>query len=588
MHQLLSTDSIDRYHGHGDSLISSQPSQTNRFMLKIVSIDLNNRSVSLGKLTVLVGPNNVGKSQLLKDILTFMTNGKPINKILVQDLKFSLDPDFESFRSGLEVKDSQDVRLYQVGGLLANLLEGTTMNCDKGTIRDNFNIGSILGNLTSFKVSYLNASSRLNISQQATSSSPGGAPVNPLQGLYRLGKDAEREIQEIFRRAFGMNIMLDYSGLSSLQFKVSKVFPNISRDPQEAYPMLTGYPNLDNQGDGFKSLVGIVAGFILSKERIILLDEPEAFLHPRQCRLLGDWIAKYSLKNDNQIMISTHSGSFLAGVLAANAEVSVFRMNRREDVSNLVPLTASNLRSLSNNPLLSGQPVFKSLFHDGIIVCEGDADRILYQTVSVRYLDNNSIFFVHSHSKQKIKEVVNLMRTSAVPVAAIVDIDILDSNKELCELLEALDPGKDFDEIMLLRKEIEDLVLGKSESDLLEEMVAELNILIQNVSKNIPLYAARKLLYNIYRNTGRWNEIKSKGISILGDVQKNNAVRLVNLCKDHGLFIVHKGELENWIDLGIGKQNKKRWIIKAMESLQKTCPEDLKLFLKESICYLQK
>jgi hypothetical protein len=516
-----------------------------------------------------------------------MTKPKSTNRILVQDLDFSLEPDFESFKSGLDVKDSQDVRFYKVGGLLPNLLEGTTMDCDKGTMHDNFHIGPILGNLTSFKVSYLDASSRLNISRQATSSSPDEPPINPLQGLYRLGKDAEIEIQEIFRRAFRMNLMLDYTGLSVIRFKVSKTFPDISDDPREAYPELKGYPNLDDQGDGFKSLVGIVAGFILSKERIILLDEPEAFLHPRQCKLLGTWIAEYSLKNDNQIVIATHSGNFLAGILAANTDMKVFRMNRKEDVSDLVPVTAENLQHLSNNPLLSGQSVFESLFHDGVIVCEGDADRILYQTVSARYLDDNSIFFVHSHSKQKVKEVVNLMRSSAVPVAAIIDIDILDSNREMRELLEALDPGKDFDEIMFLRKEIENQVLGKSESDLLKELVAGLNALILD-DKNISLNAARRALINVYRGTGRWSEIKSKGIPALGDIQKDNAVHLVNLCKNHGLFIVHKGELENWIELGIGKRNKKMWIIKAMESLQKTCPEDLKIFVNESINYLQK
>lgn len=42
------------------------------------------------------------------------------------------------------------------------------------------------------------------------------------------------------------------------------------------------YTMLQEQGDGFRSFVGIVLSILLSKDKIILIDEPEAFLHPTQ------------------------------------------------------------------------------------------------------------------------------------------------------------------------------------------------------------------------------------------------------------------------------------------------------------------
>jgi hypothetical protein len=162
------------------------------------------------------------------------------------------------------------------------------------TVDKTFSIDVILGNLAKFKVTHLDVSSRLKISEKALTAPYDEPPKNPLQGLWNLGKESILEIQEIFRRAFDMDIILDYSELQVLRFRVSKKFQNIPLHPQEASPVLAKYPILDDQGDGFRSLVGIVVGFILSKHRIVLLDEPEAFLHPKQCKILGSWIANYS------------------------------------------------------------------------------------------------------------------------------------------------------------------------------------------------------------------------------------------------------------------------------------------------------
>jgi hypothetical protein len=260
-------------------------------LLKINSVSVNNNPVNLGKITVLIGPNNVGKSQFLRDILSIMSQGGP-KTVVVRGIDFEPIYDFRSFASDLMVYDNpEEMTYYYVGGLDPTLMRGEKMNASKESVDREFSIDKVLGNLTKFKVTYLDASSRLNISKTATSSPPEDPPQNPLQGLYRLNKEATSEIRSIFNRAFNMDILLDYSELYALRFKVSQSFPDISLDPQEAYAILKSYPVLDEQGDGFKSFVGIVSGFLLSKERLILLDEPEAFLHPKQSRILGNWIA---------------------------------------------------------------------------------------------------------------------------------------------------------------------------------------------------------------------------------------------------------------------------------------------------------
>src|SRR5690606_38897529 len=109
---------------------------------------------------------------------------------------------------------------------------------------------------------------------------------NILQNLF-IQKDNEDLLKLAFNEAFGMDIILDYSGLKDFCLRVAKEFPEIPEDPRKAYLITKDFNKIDNQGDGFRSFVGIVLSLLFSKDRIILLDEPEAFLHPAQSRYLG-------------------------------------------------------------------------------------------------------------------------------------------------------------------------------------------------------------------------------------------------------------------------------------------------------------
>jgi len=57
--------------------------------MRIESITLkNDQKIQLGKISVLVGANNVGKSQTLRDIQQRMQNGLASKFVLLKELKF--------------------------------------------------------------------------------------------------------------------------------------------------------------------------------------------------------------------------------------------------------------------------------------------------------------------------------------------------------------------------------------------------------------------------------------------------------------------------------------------------------------------
>lgn len=57
---------------------------------------------------------------------------------------------------------------------------------------------------------------------------------------------------------------------------------------------------------GLRSFVGVLLNAFVSYQSILFIDEPEAFLHPPQARLLGKMLAK-DLPPERQLFLATHS-----------------------------------------------------------------------------------------------------------------------------------------------------------------------------------------------------------------------------------------------------------------------------------------
>src|SRR5690606_17857463 len=201
----------------------------------------------------------------------------------------------------------------------------------KNKFKEEDNLDWVLGNIAKFKVSHLDSSTRLNLIKTTESFNPDTEdPNNILQNLF-LEKENEDLLKLAFNEAFDMQVMLDYSGLKDFCLRVSKEFPEVPDDRRKAYLVTKDFNKIDTQGDGFRSFVGIVLSLLFSKDRIVLLDEPEAFLHPAQARYLGKWIADNSDKLSGQIIISTHNSNFLSGLLQSDKKVDIYRLNRNGD-----------------------------------------------------------------------------------------------------------------------------------------------------------------------------------------------------------------------------------------------------------------
>ncbi|WP_434466675.1 ATP-dependent nuclease [Aeromonas dhakensis] len=544
----------------------------------------NGPEVNLGKFTVLIGPNNVGKSQTLKDIHTKFINQDGFETVLIESITFDKDPGLDFFLSGLDIKpDGRNVGLENASGITSKLNSSDSVGFYRRNLEQQYQekgIPSLFGNIAKFLVSYLDAESRLNVAKTASSANLHKvSPQNLLQALYGADVSVENELRSAFKYVFNKDIKLDYSGLTELTFRVSEGFEQVPQDPKFAAHYFRNIPILDEQGDGYRSFVGVVLSLLLSHDRIVLLDEPEAFLHPAQARQLGFWLAKHIEKVPGQVIISTHNSNFISGILSANHPVDIYRLNRVGNITTFNSIPSQATESLSKSPILSSQRVLEALFHRGVVVCEADSDRIFYSSVSNISSSTQEVLFIHAHNKQTVHQVLTLLKSANIPSCCILDIDILNSKSDLNDVLCSLGAASLTKEQENLLSELAKNIEAGDEAIALKELTSSIEEFLHQLNKDEHDFSgARGAINRIRKDTSKWSSIKSSGTSILEGELKIEIESFLAQLANLGLFVVPVGELEGWIDLGDVKKNK--WIVPALESLSENgAPKELEDFV---------
>lgn len=549
------------------------------------------QEVSLGAFTVLVGANNVGKSRTLRDIHDKIITGVQARSVLIDAVTIDKPTSLAEVFRGLHVADHPTHLSHKVvRGITSNLISGDEVAYEAESFARQYehaeDASFLLGNLGRFRVAFLDAGSRLSVAAETPSFNKHlQAPSRLLQALFGAGPEVEADLRLAFHDTFGMDIRLDYSGMTQLVLRVAEEFAPIPPDPRDAFPIMSHYATLDSQGDGFQSFVGVVLSLLLSQGRIILLDEPEAFLHPAQARQLGYWVAAFAERGASQIIVATHNSNFLAGILARGAAVEIYRLNRTGNETVYNKIAADSINKLTKAPLLSSQAVLDAVFHRGVVVCEGDGDRAIYQTVAVRRWGSQNVLFLHAQSKQTVKDVIRLLRAARIPAVGIVDFDILDSETELASLCDAFG-SSNTDRAIAFRRVIAQDVEGRSDDDIMMDLEAALRQVLRELEeRRHSLSGARSAIRRVDASATRWADAKRHGVSGLPEPIRERAVELISMVRADGLFIVPVGELESWIDLGT--RQKKQWVIKALESLfENRFPTELGDFVADALRFL--
>ena len=306
----------------------------------------------------------------------------------------------------------------------------------------------------------------------------------------------------------------------------------------ESFTYHKGNQSIDEFSDGVKAYTGILLGLMTSESNIILLDEPEAFLHPSLVFSLGKQISSYIVDKTKNVFISTHNANFIMGCLQTGIPITIIRLTYQNAIASTQAMDYSDLVKFMRNPLLRSVGVINALFYNFVIVTEGDNDRAFYDEINERLLtfsENRGIpncLFLNAQNKQTIPTIVQLLRKMGVPTAAIMDLDAIKKDSDWSFITDAFSiPELCKSSIYSLRTSVE----------------KKLNDINSN-----------------YKIEG--------GVQNLSVEDKKAAEDLFRLLSSYGLFIVPNGEIESWlknlsVDINRRSNHGTKWIINIFEKM---------------------
>ena len=392
-------------------------------------IKLNHNSI-----IVFAGANNSGKSQVLRDAENILSAGKQTRTVVMKSCNSEFigsisDPDF--LREHSEERPANSLFFAELGTQLP--LSVLVLNWQKHLFPSNFG---------RFFLRRLSTEERLSTSNALQRTS--GAERTPIYKLNESEALAQR-ISDYFHQAFGVDLVLDRHDFLTIPLHVGKAPDKTAytiRSEDEYYNQVRALPLLQEQGDGMRSFASILLDTFTSEACVTLIDEPEAFLHPPQARILGKMLADNNVK-ERQLLISTHSEDFLQGLLdSSNENVTVIRIEREGSINRMHVLQNERIRELWGNPILRYTNILSGLFHEKVIVCESDYDCLFYQAVLNAVYEHKGeiapdVLFTHCGGKAREKDVVSALKAVDVSVAAICDFDLLKNTDEMKGITEA-------------------------------------------------------------------------------------------------------------------------------------------------------
>lgn len=494
------------------------------YLNNILFNDGTKLSLTHNNIVVFTGANNSGKSQVLKDIENSLNYSNKALRVVITKAGYDYCGTIEE----TQFLNSR-FRINHQGYFQP--LEGDGV-FDKNSLKTFWNNHTLCNGLHNLFVKRLDTELRITSSNDLVrNNQPEKYPIYKLYNSETLATT----LSDYFRQAFGVDLIVNRNEMRTVPLHIGQA-PNKTAytiDKQDDYyKKVSTLPKLQDQGDGMRSFASILLDTFTSEYSITLIDEPEAFLHPPQARVLGKMLAKNNPTN-RQLFISTHSEDFLQGLLDAdNENVTVIRINRIDNVNNISILENKEIKKLWGNPLLRYSNILSGLFHEKIVVCESDYDCLFYQAVMNAIYENKGeiapdILFTHCGGKSRAKDVVKALRAINVPVVAICDFDLLNSSQDFKPLIIAF--GVDWE-----------IIMNEGMKTIYDNMNAKCS-----------------------SGFDAWGHIKKIGKSGFTDDAPAAYEKVELLCKSSGLFIVPVGEMECF-DKTVNKE-KKDWVYYVLE-----------------------
>lgn len=440
----------------------------------------NGEKYSPGKINIVIGANNSGKSQFLKEIRSAIlgnTDGPngpyahDANNVITDSIDLTLPKNVEDLddsyglsdhvvrgMNGWRVRDFCNIgtQLTPNGGYAYQSLPCSfSLQDDWHTclnlllqpsetdypLEEKERQRQILQFLGPMFVDYTGTEDRLLLSIGEPARGVRDDSYNTLSAALDVDETCS-SISETVKRLFHKDIALDNT--TSRQVVIPVVSEDFSsyRNSHDSPEKLTYMENatlLRNEGDGFRSYVTILLTVMGASKPILLVDEPEAFLHPTYAMELGKQLGTMLAESSalQNAFISTHSSYFLQGILdSAASDLSLIRLKRNGGKSTFNILDKDKIETLKNRSDYSPQYI-DALFSKKAILVEAPRDAIIYSAICDKITEIDNPIFVSTNGKDAFKGVKQFYTASGLPCRCICDFDIINDHDKFKNLMKA-------------------------------------------------------------------------------------------------------------------------------------------------------
>ena len=491
--------------------------------------------------TIFVGPNNSGKSHVLREILSACQSGGLQNFLILDAVVFDdlteAEAQAELERIKVEPRLGENVpknqTMVEVNGerFQVHIPHYIGARCDPNA-KDHRSAHYCQYHARFYTLN-LDGPSRIGL----VNPQPRGDLKDPKSPFGRLLVDDPRRsaLRSTVHDAVGMYLGIDMSVGDQLHIRFGSTPPVKERTVEDqTLDWMRAAKPLDAVSDGVKAFAGILVQLRAGDPRIVIIDEPEAFLHPSLAFKLGKEVAKTATESGKHLFAATHSPQFLMGAVQSGARVNIVRLTYSDSIGTARLLPTDELRAIMRDPLLRSANVLSALFYDQVIVAEADADRAFYQEVNERLLEHSSqrgvpnTLFLNANGKDTVHRIVAPLRRLGIPAASILDIDVLQQG-------------------------------GASWTNHLKACgIPE--------SQHQPLGTQRSNTWASLEATGKSPKTDG-GLTLLSGSDFEAAENLMKQLNDYGLFVVTVGEVEQWLRGLAIQRGKASWLRAIFEAM---------------------
>lgn len=491
--------------------------------------------ISPGNLTLFVGPNNSGKSRALRDIEAW-NRGDDTSRKVVETIEVELPANVADAEVLLRAFESPtpEGQTTTAGHIwVASFTFNAREQIQEQVYLDGFRkdvLAMSSGARRSLNRLYtvrLDGRTRFALAEPQPSGDLQGRAKNHLWSLFK-NDPAREKLREFTEQAFSLHFVVDPTGMTELRARMSLRKPSSIVEEQSldqtARAFHAAAQLITELGDGIQAFTGLLAAVLSLPHQILLIDEPEAFLHPPLARRLGANLTRVANERSASLMVATHSADFVMGCLESSASPTVVRLTYEGAIATARTLSPSDLRAFTLDPLLRSTGALRGLFHRAVIVTEADRDRAFYDEINRRLQESSpsrgisDAVFLNAQNWQTTHKIAGPLRRLGIPAPIVLDIDTIADGTQHSSVW----------------KKIYDAC------DIPTEMQASLD--------------AERVIINDFVQAISRLAFKANGLNSLAESAKVVTQQHLTNLATFGVFVVPVGEVEAWLpQLGAAK-----------------------------------